>query len=129
MDQIIRIAWELNENAPNRYKLVYEISELAKKLVDEVQMKKSREEFEYEDYTEGSYKKENPSNSQPSGNHGLIIISKYVLQESIYYKEAPILVVAFHNQSGLEGICSKMCRSRTSKMIFKFSKKRECRLL
>jgi len=60
MDQIIRIAWELNENATNRYKLVYEISELAKKLVDEVQMKKSREDFEYEEYTEGSYKKENP---------------------------------------------------------------------
>ena len=39
MDQIIKVAWELNENAENRYKLVYEIAELAKKLVDETQMK------------------------------------------------------------------------------------------
>ena len=34
MDQIIKIAWDLNENSDNRYQLVYEISELAKKLVD-----------------------------------------------------------------------------------------------
>jgi len=60
MDQIIRIAWELNENTPNRYQLVYEVAELAKKLVDEVQMKKSREDFEYEDFSENTYKKENP---------------------------------------------------------------------
>lgn len=45
MDQIIKIAWELNENTDNRYKLVYEIAELAKKLVDETQMKKARDEF------------------------------------------------------------------------------------
>ena len=31
MDQIIRVAWELNENTDNRYRLVYEIAELAKK--------------------------------------------------------------------------------------------------
>ena len=31
MDQIIKVAWELNENSENRYKLVYEIAELAKK--------------------------------------------------------------------------------------------------
>ena len=31
MDQIVKIAWELNENTDNRYKLVYEIAELAKK--------------------------------------------------------------------------------------------------
>ena len=33
--QIINVAWELNENCENRYQLVYEIAELAKKLVDE----------------------------------------------------------------------------------------------
>lgn len=61
MDQIIKIAWELNENSENRYKLVYEIAELAKKLVDETQMKKAREDFGFEDtIPESSYKKENP---------------------------------------------------------------------
>ena len=49
MDQIIKVAWELNENAENRYKLVYEIAELAKKLVDETQMKKARDEFGFEE--------------------------------------------------------------------------------
>ena len=39
MDQIIKVAWELNENTENRYQLVYEIAELAKKLVDETQAK------------------------------------------------------------------------------------------
>ena len=33
MDQIIKVAWDLNENSDNRYKLVYEIAELAKKIV------------------------------------------------------------------------------------------------
>ncbi len=61
MDQIIKIAWELNENSSNRYKLVYEIAELAKKLVDEIQMKKTRDEFGFEEVvSENSYKKENP---------------------------------------------------------------------
>ena len=61
MDQIIKVAWELNENAENRYKLVYEIAELAKKLVDETQMKKARDEFVFEEaVTENAYKKENP---------------------------------------------------------------------
>jgi hypothetical protein len=62
MDQIIKIAWELNEKTDNRYKLVYEIAELAKKLVDETQMKKAREEFGYEEavVNENPYKKENP---------------------------------------------------------------------
>lgn len=32
MDQIIRVAWDLNENTDNRYQLVYEIAELAKNL-------------------------------------------------------------------------------------------------
>ena len=62
MDQIIKVAWELNESTDNRYKLVYEIAELAKKLVDETQMKKAREEFGFEEtaVNENSYKKENP---------------------------------------------------------------------
>ena len=61
MDQIIKVAWELNENAENRYRLVYEIAELAKKLVDETQMKKARDEFGFEEaVTDGAYKKENP---------------------------------------------------------------------
>lgn len=62
MDQIIKIAWELNEKTDNRYKLVYEIAELAKKLVDETQMKKAREEFGFEEaaVNDNSYKKENP---------------------------------------------------------------------
>ncbi len=62
MDQIIKVAWELNEKTDNRYKLVYEIAELAKKLVDEIQMKKARDEFGFEEaaVNENSYKKENP---------------------------------------------------------------------
>lgn len=61
MDQIVKIAWELNENTDNRYKLVYEIAELAKKLVDETQMKKTRDEFGFEEAaSDSSYKKENP---------------------------------------------------------------------
>ncbi len=60
MDQIIKVAWDLNENTDNRYKLVYEIAELAKKLVDETQMKKARDEFGFEEVVTESYKKENP---------------------------------------------------------------------
>ena len=61
MEQIIRVAWDLNENTENRYQLVYEISELAKKIVDENQARKAREGFGYDDYNfENSYKKENP---------------------------------------------------------------------
>ena len=60
MDQIIKVAWELNENTENRYQLVYEIAELAKKLVDENQAKKSREDFGFDEYYDNSYKRENP---------------------------------------------------------------------
>ncbi len=61
MEQIIKVAWDLNENTDNRYQLVYEISELAKKLVDETQARKSREDFGYdENFESNSYKKENP---------------------------------------------------------------------
>ena len=45
MDQIVKVVWDLNDNTENRYQLVYEIAELAKKLVDETQMKKNREDF------------------------------------------------------------------------------------
>ncbi len=60
MDQIIRVAWDLNENTENRYQLVYEIAELAKKLVDENQAKKARDEFNFEENFDTTYKKENP---------------------------------------------------------------------
>ena len=61
MDQIIKVAWDLNENSDNRYRLVYEIAELAKKLVDEAQMKKARDEFGFDEViAENTYKKENP---------------------------------------------------------------------
>ena len=61
MNQIIKIAWELNESTENRYQLVYEISELAKRLVDENQIKKEREEFNFDEVPfDTSIKKENP---------------------------------------------------------------------
>ena len=60
MEQIIKVAWDLNENTENRYQLVYEIAELAKKLVDETQAKKAREEYGFDDNFESGYKKENP---------------------------------------------------------------------
>ena len=47
--QIIKVAWDLNENCENRYQLVYEIAELAKKLVDEYQMKKPKDELGFDD--------------------------------------------------------------------------------
>ena len=60
MDQIIKVAWDLNENSDNRYKLVYEIAELAKKIVDENQARKAREDFGFEDMHDATYTKENP---------------------------------------------------------------------
>ena len=61
MDQIIRVAWELNENTENRYQLVYEIAELAKKLVDENQMRKPKDGFAIEEVPfETNIKKESP---------------------------------------------------------------------
>ena len=60
MDQIIKIAWDLNDNTDNRYKLVYEIAELAKKLVDENQAKKAHDDFNFEENFDTTYKKENP---------------------------------------------------------------------
>ena len=60
MEQIIKVAWDLNENTDNRYKLVYEIAELAKKIVDESQARKAREDFGFDESHETSYSKENP---------------------------------------------------------------------
>ena len=60
MDQIIKVAWELNEKTDNRYKLVYEIAELAKKIVDEAQARKAREDYGYEEVYETNFSKENP---------------------------------------------------------------------
>lgn len=61
MQQIIKVAWELNENTENRYQLVYEIAELAKRIVDESQSKKPKDEFGIEEYNiDNSIKKENP---------------------------------------------------------------------
>ena len=60
-NQVIKVAWELNENSENRYQLVYEIAELAKKLVDEYQMKRPKDELGYDDFGfDNSVKKENP---------------------------------------------------------------------
>ena len=50
MDQIVKVVWDLNDNSENRYQLVYEIAELAKKLVDETQLKKNREDFGFEEF-------------------------------------------------------------------------------
>ena len=60
MDQIIRVAWDLNDNTDNRYQLVYENAELAKKLVDENQAKKAHDDFKFEENFDTTYKKENP---------------------------------------------------------------------
>ena len=61
MNQIIKIAWDLNDNCENRYELVYEIAELAKKLVDENQAKRAKDEFGFVEYGfDNSIKKENP---------------------------------------------------------------------
>lgn len=61
MDQITRIASDLNEKTDNRYELVYEIAELAKKLVDEAAVKRSQEDFGYDtDVAYSSIKKEKP---------------------------------------------------------------------
>ena len=60
MDQKIKNAWDLNDNTDNRYKLEYEIAELAKKLVDENQAKKAPDDFNFEENFDTTYKKENP---------------------------------------------------------------------
>lgn len=61
MNQIVKTAWELNETTENRYQLVYEIAELAKKLVDENQSRRMKDEFGYDEVPfDTSIKKENP---------------------------------------------------------------------
>jgi hypothetical protein len=62
MDQITRIASDLNEKTENRYQQVYEIAELAKRLVDESNSRKHQEDFGYdiEPTFNASIKKEKP---------------------------------------------------------------------
>ncbi len=61
MNQIIKIAWDLNEKTENRYQLVYEIADLAKRLVDESAARKNKDEFGFDEYNfDVSVKKENP---------------------------------------------------------------------
>jgi len=62
MSQITKTAWDLNEKAANRYQLVYELIELAKRLVDESQMKKPKDDFGFDlDSTfDANVKKEKP---------------------------------------------------------------------
>lgn len=61
MEQITSIASGLNEETDNRYQLVYEIAELAKKLVDEANQKKQQGDFyESESAFSASVKKEKP---------------------------------------------------------------------
>lgn len=62
MDQIIKTALDLNEKSENRYKLVYEIADIAKKLIDEQLHKNQLDEFGYDNevtYNAG-IKKEKP---------------------------------------------------------------------
>ncbi len=62
MDQIIKIALDLNEKSENKYELVYEISDLAKKLIDEQSQKNQQDEFGYDAdiIYNASIKKEKP---------------------------------------------------------------------
>ena len=60
MEQIIKVAWDLNENTEKRYQLVYEIAELEKKFVDENQAKKAHDDFGFEENYDNGYTKENP---------------------------------------------------------------------
>ena len=66
MNQIIKIAWDLNENTENRYQLVYEIAELAKKLVDENQLRKVKDEYNFDEVPfDNSIKKETCKRGSP----------------------------------------------------------------
>lgn len=62
MDKITRIASDLNEQTENRYQLVYEIADLAKKLVEETQSRRPMDEFGYdvEQTYNSSFKNEKP---------------------------------------------------------------------
>jgi len=63
MDQITKIAWDLNEKTDNKYQLVYEIADLAKRLVDENRTKRGGRDdmmFGYEQSFDPTIKKEKP---------------------------------------------------------------------
>ena len=62
MDALIRVMLDLNEKADNKYELVYDVANLAKKLVEEQMVKKQQEEFGYdvEPSFNSSIKKEKP---------------------------------------------------------------------
>ena len=62
MNQITKIAWDLNEKTENRYQLVYELIEIAKRLVDESKIKKNKDDFGYDFETsyDVNIKKEKP---------------------------------------------------------------------
>ncbi len=62
MDKITKIASDINEATDNKYQLVYEIAELAKKIVDEINIKKHQDDFGYdiEPAANSSFKKEKP---------------------------------------------------------------------
>ena len=60
-NQITKIAWDLNEQTQNRYELVYQIAELAKRMIDEAQMRKPIDDFgDYETAFDPTAKKEKP---------------------------------------------------------------------
>lgn len=62
MDQITKTAWDLNEKTENRYQLVYEIADLAKRLVEEQKSRKPQDDFGYdiEPVYDTTIKKEKP---------------------------------------------------------------------
>lgn len=62
MDQITKTAWDLNEKTDNRYQLVYEIADIAKRLVEEQQTKRPQDDYGYdvEPAFDPSIKKEKP---------------------------------------------------------------------
>jgi len=62
MDQITRIAADLSEKTGNRYELVYDIAELAKRLVEEANQRRQQDEFGYDVdmSSNSSIKKEKP---------------------------------------------------------------------
>jgi len=60
-NQITKVAWDLNEQTPNRYELVYQIAELAKRMIDEAQMRKPLDDFgDYDSAFDSTSKKEKP---------------------------------------------------------------------
>jgi hypothetical protein len=63
MDKITKIASDMNEATENKYQLVYEIADLAKKIVDEINVKKRHDNdfgYDIEPAAGPSFKKERP---------------------------------------------------------------------